>query len=233
MPMISSKRYGKEDSRDDYSRCASGKRLQGHVFRRATRSSTRPTSRIHHRSSTWSYTNIKAPYIISPKKLRKLKIQIQELQDKKFIRSSILRWGAPVLFAKKKNESLRIYIDYQELNRLMIKNKYPLPRIEDLFDQLKCVGMISKIDLRSGYHQLKIKDCDIPKTTFRMQYIYYEFIMMSFGLSNMPSIFMYLMNKVFHLYLDQFFIVFIDDILVYSQDKQQHKEHLRIASKTL
>ncbi|XP_022856962.1 uncharacterized protein LOC111378029 [Olea europaea var. sylvestris] len=124
-------------------------------------------------------------------------------------------------------------IDYREINRLTIKNKYPLPRIEDLLDQLKGAKVLSKIDLQLGYHQLKVETKDIPKTAFRTRYGHHEFTVMSFGLTNAPAVFMDLMNRVFHQYLDQFVIVFIDDILIYSKSKEQHEEHLRIALEVL
>ncbi|KAK6145260.1 hypothetical protein DH2020_022080 [Rehmannia glutinosa] len=168
-----------------------------------------------------------------PKELQELKMQIQELLDLKFIRPSVSPWGAPVLFVKKKDGTLRMCIDYRELNRLTIKNKYPLPRIEDLFDQLRGAGTFSKIGLRSGYHQLKIKESDIPKIAFRTRYGHYEFVVMPFGLSNEPAVFMDLMNRVFHPYLDKFIIVFMDDILIYSKNENEHKEHLRMALEVL
>jgi len=158
---------------------------------------------------------------------------LQELLDKGVIRPSVSPWGAPVLFVKKKDGSMRLCIDYRELNKLTIKNRYPLPRIDDLFDQLKGATYFSKIDLRSGYHQLKIKPEDIPKTAFRTRYGHYEFLVMAFGLTNAPAAFMDLMNRVFKKYLDKFVIVFIDDILIYSKSEEEHAEHLRIALETL
>ena len=124
-------------------------------------------------------------------------------------------------------------IDYRQLNKLMVKNKYPLPRIDDLFDQLKGASIFSKIELRSGYHQLRIKDADVHKTTFRTRYGNYEFLVMPFGLTNAPAAFMDLMNRVFRPYVDQFVVVFIDDILVYSKDQEIHDTHLRVVLKTL
>ncbi|KAK6146086.1 hypothetical protein DH2020_019955 [Rehmannia glutinosa] len=170
---------------------------------------------------------------MAPKELQELKVQLQELLDKKFIRPSVSPCGAPVLFVKKKDGSFRMCIDYRELNKLTIKNKYPLPRIEDLFDQLTGASVFSKIDLRSGYHQVKVKENDIPKTAFRTRYGHYEFVVMPFGLSNVPAVFMDLMNRVFHPYLDNFVIMFIDDILIYSWNKKQHEEHLRIVLEIL
>ena len=142
-------------------------------------------------------------------------------------------WGAPVLFVKKKDGSMRLCIDYIELNKVTVKNRYPLPRIDDLFDQLQGATVFSKIDLRSGYHQLRIRDRDIPKTAFRSRYGHYEFIVMSFGLTNAPAVFMDLMNRVFKDFLDTFVIVFIDDILVYSKTEAEHEEHLHKVLETL
>jgi len=169
----------------------------------------------------------KAPYHMAPSELKELKKQLEDLVDQGFIRPSVSPWGAPVLFVRKKDGSLRMCIDYRELNRVTIKNKYPLPRIDDLFDQLKEATVYSKIDLRSGYHQLKVKEADIPKTAIRTRYGHYEFLVMPFGVTNAPSVFMDLMNRVFHKYLDQFVVVFIDDILVYSATSKDHEEHLR------
>ncbi|CAA0827382.1 Unknown protein, partial [Striga hermonthica] len=175
----------------------------------------------------------KAPYRMAPKELQELKAQIQELLSLGFIRPSVSPWGAPVLFVKKKDGSMRMCIDYQDLNRLTVKNKYLLPRIKDLFDQLRGASVFSKIDLRSGYHQLKIREADVAKTAFRTRYGHYEFVVMPFGLSNAPAVFMDLMNRVFHPFLDQFVIVFINDILVYSSSPEQHEEHLRTVLETL
>ncbi|XP_019256444.1 PREDICTED: uncharacterized protein LOC109234852 [Nicotiana attenuata] len=124
-------------------------------------------------------------------------------------------------------------IDYRQLNKVTIKNKYPLPRIDDLFDQLQGARVFSKIDLRSGYHQLKIRDSDVPKTAFRTRYGHYEFLVMSFGLTNAPAAFMDLMNRVCRPYIDSFVIVFIDDILIYSRSLGEHEHHLRVVLKTL
>ncbi|WRX22621.1 Reverse transcriptase domain - like 10 [Theobroma cacao] len=157
-------------------------------------------------------------YRMAPMELKELKVQLQDLVDKGFIRSSTSHWGTVVLFVKKKDGTLQLCIEYRQLNRVTIKNKYPLPRIDDLFDQLQGATVFSKIDLRSGYHQLKIKEQDVPKTAFRTRYRHYEFLVMPFGLTNAPIAFMDLMNMVFHSYLDKFVIVFIDDILVYSKD---------------
>ncbi|MBN8156728.1 RNA-directed DNA polymerase [Vibrio vulnificus] len=162
-----------------------------------------------------------------------MKNQLQELLDKGFIRPSVSPWGAPVLFVKKKDGTLRLCIDYRQLNKVTVKNKYPLPRIDDLFDQLQGAQVFSKIDLHYGYHQLKIAKTDIPKTAFRTRYGHYEFLVMPFGLTNAPAAFMALMNKVFQTYLDKFVIVFIDDILVYSQSKSEDEDHLRVMFQTL
>ena len=171
----------------------------------------------------------KAPYRMAPAELKELQTQLQELLDKGFIRPSYSPWGAPVLFVKKKDGSFRMCIDYRELNKVTVKNKYPLPRIDDLFDQLKGASVFSKIDLRSGYHQLRVKEDDIAKTAFRTRYGHYEFTVMPFGLTNAPAAFMDLMNRVFRKFLDKFVIVFIDDILIYSKSPEEHEEHLRLA----
>ncbi|GJX93943.1 putative reverse transcriptase domain-containing protein, partial [Tanacetum coccineum] len=169
----------------------------------------------------------RAPYRLAPSEMKELSEQLKELSDKGFIRPSSSPWGAPVLFVKKKDGSFRMCIDYRELNKLTVKNRYPLPRIDDLFDQLQGSSVYSKIDLRSGYHQLRVREEDIPKTAFRTRYGHYEFQVMPFGLTNAPAVFMDLMNRVCKPYLDKFVIVFIDDILIYSKNKKEHKEHLK------
>ena len=133
---------------------------------------------------------------------------------------------------KKKDGSRRICIDYRELNKVTIKNRYPLPRIDDLVDQLTGVKVFSKLDLRSGYHQLKVKEEDIPKTSFRTHYGHYEFLVMPFGVTNAPTVFMDLMNQVFSSFLDKFVVIFID-ILIYSKNEEEHVEYLRIVLQTL
>ncbi|GJV03859.1 putative reverse transcriptase domain-containing protein, partial [Tanacetum coccineum] len=170
----------------------------------------------------------RAPYRLAPSKMKELAEQLQELSDKGFIRPSSSPWGAPVLFVKKKDGSFRMCIDYRELNKLAVKNRYPLPRIGDLFDQLQGSSIYSKIDLRSGYHQLRVREEDIPKTAFRTRYGHYEFQVMPFGLTNAPAVFMDLMNRVCKQYLDKFVTVFIDDILIYSKSKEEHEEHLKL-----
>ncbi|GJW75088.1 putative reverse transcriptase domain-containing protein [Tanacetum coccineum] len=169
-----------------------------------------------------------APYRLAPSEMKELSEQLKELSDKGFIRPSSSPWGAPVLFVKKKDGSFRMCIDYRELNKLTVKNRYPLPRIDDLFDQLQGSSVYSKIDLRSGYHQLRVREEDILKTAFRTRYGHYEFQVMPFGLTNAPAVFMDLMNRVCKPYLDKFVIVFIDDILIYSKNKQEHEEHLKL-----
>jgi hypothetical protein len=175
----------------------------------------------------------KRPYRMDVKDLVELKKQIEELLEKGFIRPSSSPWRAPVLFVSKKDGSRRICVDYRSLNEVTIKNKYPLPRVEDLFDQMKGAKIFSKIDLRSGYHQLKIRAEDVPKTVFTTRYGLYEFLVMSFGLTNAPAYFMNLMNKVFMEYLYQFVVVFIDDILIYSLNEETHEDHLRLVLQKL
>ncbi|KAJ9538127.1 hypothetical protein OSB04_030860 [Centaurea solstitialis] len=169
----------------------------------------------------------KTPYRLAPAEMKEMMIPLQELLDKRFIRPSASPWGAPVLFVKKKDGSFRMCIDYRELNKVTIKNKYPLPRIDDLFDQLQGASYFSKIDLRSGYHQLKVSEEDVPKTAFRTRYGHYEFLVMPFGLTNAPAAFMDLMNRVCRPILDKSAIVFIYDILVYSKSEEEHATHLR------
>ncbi|WMV54709.1 hypothetical protein MTR67_048094 [Solanum verrucosum] len=171
---------------------------------------------------------ISTPYRMAPIELRKLKDQIQELLDKGFIHPSASPWGSKVLFVKKKNGSMRMCIDYWQFNKVTMRNKYPLPRIDDLFDQLQGASVFSKIDLRSAYHQLKIRPEDVSKTTFRIRYGHYEFLVMSIGLTNGPAAFMSLMNRVFKTFLDSFVIVFIDDILEYFKNEKEHADHLHI-----
>ncbi|GJT86246.1 putative reverse transcriptase domain-containing protein [Tanacetum coccineum] len=168
----------------------------------------------------------RAPYRLASSKLQELSTQLQELSDKGFIRPSSSPWGAPVLFVKKKDGSFQMYIDYRELNKLTVKNQYLLLRIDDLFDQLQGLRFYSKINLRSGYHQLRVREECIPKTMFRTRYGHYEFQVMPFGLTNALAVFMDLMNRVCKPYLDKFVIVFIDDILIYSKNKKEHEENL-------
>ncbi|GKE47321.1 putative reverse transcriptase domain-containing protein [Tanacetum coccineum] len=152
---------------------------------------------------------VRSPYRLAPLEMLELSNQLKELQEKGFIRPSHSPWGAPVLFVKKKDGSMRMCIDYRELNKLTIKNRYPLPRIDDLFDQLQGACCFSKIDLRSGYHQLRFREEDIPKTAFRTSYGHFEFTFMPFALTNAPAIFMDLMNRVCKPYLDKFIILFV------------------------
>ncbi|GJY32730.1 putative reverse transcriptase domain-containing protein [Tanacetum coccineum] len=169
----------------------------------------------------------RAPYRFAPSKMKELSDQLQELSDKGFIRPNSSPWGALVLFVKK-DGSFWMCIDNQDLNKLTVKNRYPLLRIDDLFDQLQGSSVYLKIDLRSSYHQLRVREVDIPNTAFRTRYGHYEFQVMPFGLTNAPAVFMDLMNRVCKPYLDKFVIVFIDDILIYSKSKQEHEEHLKL-----
>jgi hypothetical protein len=170
----------------------------------------------------------KAPYKMSPMELKELKIQLQGLLDKGYICPSISPWGSSTLFVEKKDKELRLCVDYRPLNAVTIKNKYPLPRIDILFDQLAGAQVFSKIDLHSGYHQIKIRAEDIPKTAFTTRYGLFEYLVTSFGLTNAPAPFMYLMNSVFMPKLDKFVVVFIDDILIYLRSMEEQEEHLQI-----
>jgi len=168
------------------------------------------------------------PYRMPPNELAELKKQLQELLEKGLIQPSSSPWGCPTLFVKKKDKSLRMCVDYRPLNVMTIKNKYPLPRIDIVFDQLAKAKVFSKIDLRSGYHQIKIRPEVVPKTAFSTRYGLYEYLVMSFGVTNAPTHFMYLVNSVFIPELDKFVVVFIDDILVYSENAQDHEKHHQI-----
>ncbi|WVZ63904.1 hypothetical protein U9M48_013498 [Paspalum notatum var. saurae] len=167
------------------------------------------------------------PYRMAPDELKELKVQLQEQLDKGFIRPSSSPWGCPALFVEKKDQGgKRLCVDCWPLNAVTVKNKYPLPHIDILFDQLARAKVFSKIDLRSGYYQIKIREGDITKTAFSTRYGLY--LVMSFGLTNAPAFFMYMMNSAFMNELDKFVVVFIDDILIYSKSEEEHKEHLRI-----
>jgi hypothetical protein len=165
---------------------------------------------------------------MTPKELAELKVQLKELLDKVYIHPSPSPWGCSALFVKKKDQSLRLCIDYRPLNVVTIKSKYSLPRIDILFDQLAGAKVFSKVDLHSGYHQIKIRPKDVPKTAFSTRYGLYEYLVMSFGLTNAPTHFMYLMNSVFMPELDKLVVVFIEDILIYSKSEEEHDQHLQI-----
>jgi hypothetical protein len=175
----------------------------------------------------------KTPIRMATTELAELKEHIKELLEKGFIRPSSSLWGAPMIFVSKKDGTQRLCMDYRALIEVTIKSKYSLPRIDDLFDQLRGACVFSMIDLRSGYHQLKVRECDIPKTSFISRYGLYEFMVMSFGLTNAPAYFMYMMNKVFMEYLDKYVMVFIDNILVYSRSEEDHEGHLRLVLQKL
>nr|GEW51940.1 putative reverse transcriptase domain-containing protein [Tanacetum cinerariifolium] len=172
-------------------------------------------------------------YRLEPSELEELSRQLKELQDKCFIRPSSSPWGAPVLFVKKKDRFFRMCIDYRELNKLTIKNRYPLPMIDDLFDQLQGSQFFSKIDLRSEYHQLRVHEDDILKTMFRTRYEHFKFTVMPFGLTNAPTVFIVLINRFCRPYLDKFVIVFIDDILIYYKSQEEHEMHLGLVLELL
>jgi hypothetical protein len=163
--------------------------------------------------------NSKRPYRMSVEELKELKKQLMELQEVGYICPYSSPCGAPILIVQKREGSQGMCVDYRSLNDVTVKNQCPLPRIEDLFDQMRAARVFSKIDLRSGYHQMRIRPSDIPKTAFSTQYGLYEFTVMSFGLTNAPAYFMNLVNKVFMEYLDRFVMVFIDDILIYSKSE--------------
>ncbi|KAA3461022.1 DNA/RNA polymerases superfamily protein [Gossypium australe] len=165
---------------------------------------------------------------MTSKELNEMKVQLQELLNRGFIRPSLSPLEAPVVFIKKKDGIIKMCMDYRQLNKLMINNKYQLPGINDFFDQFRGAFVFSKIDLRSRYNQLKVKEFDVHKIAFRTRYGHYEFFVMPFSLTNTSATFIDLMNRVFQSYLDQFIMVFIDDILVYSKTEVDHDEHLRV-----
>ena len=169
----------------------------------------------------------KPTYRLSRLEMDELKLQLEELSRKGYIQPSKSPYGAPVLFAKKKDKGLRLCVDYRALNKQTVKNKCPLPRIDELLDRLKDARFFSKLDLRSGYHQIRISPEDTHKTAFRTRYGHFEFKVLSFGLVNAPATFTTLMNNVFHDLLDDCVIVYLDDILVYSRTKEEHLGHLR------
>jgi hypothetical protein len=170
----------------------------------------------------------RGPYKMPLNELAELKVQLNELLKKGPIRPSSSSWGCPVIFVKKKDQSLWMCVDYRPLNAVTVKNKYPLPRIDILFDQLSKTKVFSKIDLRSSYHQIKNRPEDVPKIAFSTRYGLYEYLVMSFGLTNAPAHFMYLMNSMFMPEFNKFVVVFIDDILIYYENEEDHAEHLRI-----
>ncbi|GKV19476.1 hypothetical protein SLEP1_g29735 [Rubroshorea leprosula] len=167
------------------------------------------------------------PYRMAPPELEELRKQLKELLDAGFIRPSKAPYGAPVLFQKKHDGTLRMCIDYRALNKITVKNKYPIPLIDDLFDKLGKARWFTKLDLRSGYWQVRIADGDEAKTTCVMRYGAYEFLVMPFGLTNAPATFCTLMNKVVHPFLDKFVVVYLDNIVVYSETLEEHVQHLR------
>jgi hypothetical protein len=170
----------------------------------------------------------KNPYRMSMPELKELQMQLEEIPKKRYICQSVSPWGAPILFVKNKDVMMRLCIDFRKLNKVTIKNKYHFPRINYLFDQLRGVNIFSNIDLRYGYYHVRINEEEIRKNSFRTRYKHYEFTVVSFILSNAPVVFMCLMNAVFKSYLDMFVIVFLDDILIYSKYKEEHKNHLRM-----
>jgi hypothetical protein len=172
----------------------------------------------------------KPPYLriyhMSPLELEEVKRQLTELIDMGFIQPSKSPYGAPILFVPKKNGKLRMCIDYRALNKITVKNRYPLPRIDELMDQLHGATTFSKLDLQSGYWQIRIAEQDVPKTAFRTRYGHFEWKVMPFGLTNAPATFQHLMNKILQPYLDKFVVVYLDDILIFSKTPEEHLEHV-------
>lgn len=189
-----------------------------------------PKRQIEHNIPIQPGSKIPTPrlYRLSYTELNELKRQLDELLEKGWIRPSTSPYGAPILFVHKKDSTLRMCVDYRGLNAITIKNSYPLPHTDDLFNRLQGAKYFSKIDLRSGYHQIRIADEDIPKTAFNSRYGHYEFLVMPFGLTSAPATFMNLMNDIFHDLLDTCVVVFMDDILIYSKTTNEHLEHLNL-----
>jgi hypothetical protein len=170
----------------------------------------------------------KTPYRMTTTEICELQMQLKELLDLGLIMPNLSPWGALVIFLKKKDGSLRLCIDYRDLIHATVKNRYLMPRIDDFFDQMKGAVVFANIDLQLGYHRLRIKEGDIPKTTFRTQFGHYDFVTVPFGLTNVPVVFMSLMNGVFWKYLNRYVQVFLYDILIYSKNEREHEEHLRV-----
>jgi hypothetical protein len=188
-----------------------------------------PQREVDHRIELYPGTNppSRPTFRLSAVELEELKKQLEELTKAGFIRPSKSPFGAPILFVKKKDGTMRMCVDYRALNNITVKNSYPLPRIDELFDRLQGARYFSKIDLRSGYHQIRIFADDIPKTAFRTRYGHYEFLVLPFGLTNAPGTFMHLMHETFRNFLDDFVLVFLDDILIFSKTLEEHEEHVR------
>jgi transposase InsO family protein len=194
-----------------------------------------PRRDVDHRIELTQTTppTLRSVYRMSSTELDELKKQLDDLVASGFIRPSKSPFGAPVLFVKKKDGSMRMCVDYRDLNRITVKNRYPLPRVEELFDRLRGAKYFSKIDLRSGYHQVRIDPDDVHKTAFRTRYGHYEFLVLPFGLTNAPATFMHLMQSIFGPHLDHFVIVFLDDILIYSKTLAEHRRHVRMVLELL
>jgi hypothetical protein len=173
-----------------------------------------------------------SPYRMNPHELEELKKQLANMLSKGLIRPSASPWGSAILFVDKREGTIRLCVDYRRLNEVTSKQKYPLPKIEDFFDQLNGAKVFSKIDVRTRYHHLKVRESDIIKNAFTTRYGLFEYTVMSFGLTNAPAYFMNLMNKVFMKFLDRFVVVFIDDILIYSRTEEEHAEHMRLVLET-
>ena len=180
----------------------------------------------HHVILTIPYQVERPPYRLSHSEALEVERQLVEYLKKGFIRPSSSPWAVPILLVKKKDGSMRMCVDFRALNQLTIKNKYPLPRVDELFDQLGGARYFTELDLRSGYHQIRIREQDVPKSAFRTKFGHYEFLVLSFGLTNAPAMFMSHMDEVLHPYIGKFIVVFLDDILIYSKTKKEHLEHL-------
>jgi len=198
-------------------RHTSGAGIRGCIPKGSAKVASPQRGGVLDRSSTGDGSGIDGPYRMAPAELVELKKQIEELMEKQFIRPSTSPWGAPVLLVKKKDGSSRLCVDYRQLNKITIKNKYPLPRIDNLMDHLHGSSVFSKIDLWPGYHQILVKSDDVQKTAFRSRYGHYEYVVMPFGVTNAPAVFMDYMNRIFRSFLDKFVVVFIHDILIYSK----------------